>query len=98
MPVCVESKYLIGSRAMCSCTLLRISVMARCAATPSTCDKAKELSACTTVATPAAMARGVSNSLRCFIMTSSIRYLELAGRTRPTSRLTNIINIPRAKR
>jgi hypothetical protein len=97
-PVCVESKKRTGSRATCACTRLRISVMARCAATPSTCESANEVNACTAVAAPAASAMVVNSSARPFVMTSSMRYLELAGRTRPTSRLTSISAIPSASR
>src|SRR5215212_7769865 len=51
-PVCVESKKRMGRRATCACTLLRISVMARCAATPKTCESVNEVMACTTLAAP----------------------------------------------
>ena len=67
-----------------------MSVMARCAATPSTCDSANEVTAWTSVAAPAASASGISSSARPFPMTSSMRYLEEAGSTRPASRLTSI--------
>ena len=39
-PIFVESKYATGSRVTCCCTTFRISVIARCAATPNTWDKA----------------------------------------------------------
>ncbi len=57
-PVLVESKYLTGSRLTCACTALRMSVMARCAMTPNTCDSANEVPAWTSVATPTAAASG----------------------------------------
>ena len=38
-PVFVESKYETGSRSTCACTRFRISVIARCAATLTTCDE-----------------------------------------------------------
>ena len=74
-----------------------MSVIARCAATPSTCDSAKEVTAWTMVAAPAASASGISRSARPLPMTSSIRYLEVAGRTRPTSRLTSMSARPSAE-
>ena len=55
------------------------------------------MTACTSVAAPAATASGISRSARCFPMTSSIRYLEVAGSTRPESRLTSISARPSAK-
>ncbi len=97
-PVCVESKKRMGRRATCACTLLRISVMARCAATPKTCEIANDVTACTTVAAPAAIAMVESSSARCLMMTSSTRYFELAGSTKPTSRFTSISAIPNARR
>src|SRR5687767_12843445 len=97
-PVCVESKKRTGRRAMCACTLLRISVMARCAATPRTCESVNEVTACTTVAPPATSAMVASRSARCLPMTSSIRYFELAGSTSPASRLTSISVMPSASR
>ena len=48
MPVCVESKKRTGRRSTCACTRRRMSAIARCAATPSTCDSANEVAACTT--------------------------------------------------
>src|SRR5205823_9304783 len=45
IPVLVESKYRMGRRMTCASTSLRISVMARCAATPSTCEFMNEVTA-----------------------------------------------------
>ncbi len=75
-----------------------MSVIARCAATPSTCDNANDVTAWTMVAAPAANASGMSRSARPLPMTSSIRYLDVAGRTRPTTRLTSINARPSASR
>jgi hypothetical protein len=55
-PVFVESKYPTGSRSTCSCTLLRSSVMARCAAMLITCDRPNDVTACTAVASSTASA------------------------------------------
>src|SRR5205823_6319196 len=63
-----------------------MSVMARWAATPSTCDRANPVSACTSVAPPAASASGSSSSGWCCPMTRSITHLDDAGRTRPARR------------
>ncbi len=43
-----------------------MSVIARCAATPSTCDSRNDVIAWTIVAAPAATASGTSSSARCF--------------------------------
>src|SRR5687768_8997566 len=72
--------------------------MARCAATPKTCESVNDVTACTTVAAPATSASVISSSPRCLTMTSSIKYFELAGRTSPTRRLTSISAIPSASR
>ncbi len=52
-----------------------MSVIARCAAMPSTCESAKAVAACTSVAAPAASASGTSRSPRDFPITSSMRDL-----------------------
>ena len=75
-----------------------MSVMARCAATPSTCDSANDETACTSVATPAAAASGISRSARCFPMTSSMSHFDVAGSTRPAIRFTSIKARPRPSR
>ena len=75
-----------------------MSVMARCAATPSTCDSAKDVMAWTTVAAPAASASGSSISARRFPITSSMRNFEVAGSTSPDSRLTSISARPSVSR
>src|SRR5689334_14012289 len=75
-----------------------MSVIARCAATPSTCESANDVIACTTVATPAAIASGVSSSARCLPTTSSISDLDVHGRTRPERRLTSISRRPTERR
>ena len=67
----------------CACTRLRMSVIARCAATPSTCESAKPVAACTSVAAPAASASGQQQIAARLPITSSIRTFEVAGRTRP---------------
>jgi hypothetical protein len=87
MPVFVESKYEIGRRSTWACTRFRISVMARCAATLTTCERENDVDGLMSVATPAAMASGMSNSTRRFCSTSSMRNLADAGRTSPASRL-----------
>ena len=63
-----------------------MSVIAFCAATPSTCDSENDVIAWTSVAPPAASASGTSSSARCLPMTSSIRYFEVAGSTMPGQR------------
>ena len=73
-------------------TRLRMSVMARCAATPRICDRPKLVTAWTTVAAPAAIAIGISSSTRPLPITSSITYLDSSGSTMPASRL-NIIKV-----
>ena len=62
-----------------------MSVIARWAATPRTCDSANDVTACTSVAAPAASARGRAGPRCPCPITSSIRYLEVAGRTSPVS-------------
>ncbi len=64
-----------------------MSVMARCAATPRICESPKLVNACTIVAPPAARAIGTSSSCLPFPITSSMTYLESAGRTMPARRL-----------
>ena len=44
--------------------LMRMSAIARCAATPSTCDSENAVTASTSVAPPAANASGISSSAR----------------------------------
>lgn len=97
-PVCVESKYDTGSRTTCASTLRRMSVIACCAATPSTWERAKEVAASISVAAPAARASRGSRSWRCLMITSSIRNFEHAGRTSPATRLMSMRSRPRARR
>ena len=97
-PVLVESKKATGRRSTCSCTSRRISVIARCAAMPRTCESAKPVTACTSVAAPAASASGHSRSPRDLPITSSMRTLEVAGSTSPASRLIGIRDKPTARR
>ena len=73
-------------------TRLRMSVMARCAATPRICERPKLVIAWTTVAAPAASAIGISSSCRPLPITSSMTYLDSAGSTMPARRLI-IINV-----
>ncbi len=82
----------------CDWTTFRISVIARCPATPSTCESAKEVVDCTMVAIPAASAKVVSSSTRLLPITSSIRNLDVPGRTRPARRLINRSPKPSARR
>src|SRR6185503_18741154 len=77
---------------------LRISVIARWAATPSTCEFAKAVEASTTVAAPAARASVGSSSQCPWVMTSSIRYFVVVGRTKPDRRLISIRPRPSARR
>jgi ketosteroid isomerase-like protein len=77
---------------------LRISVMARCAATPRICELAKEVAASTTIAMPAAAASIGRMSHRPLVNTSSIRYLVVVGSTRPDRRLITIRSSPMASR
>ena len=98
MPVLVESKYRIGRRMTCASTSLRISVIARWAATPRTCEFRKAVAAPTSVAAPVARARRGSSSQWPLLMTSSIRYLVVVGRTRSDRRLMTISVRPRARR
>src|SRR6185436_1965453 len=72
--------------------------MARCAATPSTCERPNEVTAWTRVAAPAASASGTSICACCFPITSSIRYLEVAGRIMPAIRFTSMRQRPRMRR
>ena len=58
----------------------------------------ERVSASTMVAAPAARASGTRRSARCLPITSSMRYLEVVGRTRPASRLTSIRARPSASR
>ena len=97
-PLWVASNRLTGSRSTCSSIRRRMSVTARCAATPRSCDSANPLPACTTDAANAASASGVSRPYCRSTMTLSMRYLELAGRTRPASRLISISTRPMASR
>ena len=98
MPLFVESKYRIGRRITCASTSLRISVMARCAATPSTWELVNAVSASTVVARPAASASFGSRSQLPLLITSSIRYFVVVGSTRPDSRLISISTRPSASR
>src|SRR5262252_1924298 len=88
----------MGSREICACTFFRISVIARWAATPSTCDKLKEVIACTMVAPPAAKAIFQSRSVRPRPITTSIRYLVEAGKTSPMAWFTIIKTAPSSRR
>ena len=83
---------------MCSCTARRISVIAACAAMPRTCDSMYDVTACTTVAAPVTSAIGISSSVRPLVSTSSIRYFDEAGSTRPLRRLISITASPSASR
>src|SRR5689334_15126038 len=75
-----------------------MSVIARWAATPRTCESANDVIACTTVAMPAAIASGINRSARCLPTTSSISDLEVQGRTRPERRLTIMSRRPTERR
>jgi hypothetical protein len=79
-------------------TSFRISVMARWAATPSTCEFANAVPASTRVAAPVASASLGSRSQLPFEITSSIRYFVVVGSTRPDRRFTSINNSPNASR
>ena len=81
-----------------ACTRLRISVIARCAATPRICELRNDVTAWIAVATPPAIAIGSSSSWRPLPMTSSTRYFDEAGSTRPARRLISISTRPRASR
>ena len=83
---------------MCSWTARRISVIARCAATPSTWDSANDVTACTIVAAPAASAMGISSSCRPRPNTSSMSSFVVPGSTSPDKRLTNITPRPSPSR
>ncbi len=98
MPDLVESKYAMGSRRMCCSTRIRISVIARCAATPRICERANDVDAWISIAAIAAIARSGSSSCFPFPMTSSIRYFDDAGRTSPARRLTSISASPTESR
>lgn len=89
-PLWVASKKLTGRRSTRACTRRRSSVIARWAATEITWESVNELAACSSVATPTAIAIGVSRSRRCFPRTSSMMYLVEPGSTRPAKRLTSI--------
>ena len=75
-----------------------MSVIARCAATPRIWELANEVTASTIVAAPTAMASTGSRSQFCRPMTSSIMNFDVAGSTRPASRLITITTRPRARR
>ena len=79
---------------MCACTRLRMSVMARCAATPRICDSANPVIAVTTVAPAAASAIGTSRSDRPLPSTSSTIHLGANGRTSCDMRLTSMRTRP----
>ena len=72
MPVLVESKYEIGKRNTNAWMDLRISVMARWAATPRICDSPKEVRPEMTAATPTAAAMRPRRSARFCPTTSSM--------------------------
>ena len=76
-----------------------MSVIARCAATPRTCDSANDVTAWTT-RRGAGRQRQRHQQLGAVLArsTSSIRYFEVAGSTRPASRLTSISARPSASR
>ena len=75
-----------------------MSVIARCAATPSTCELANEVAVSTSVAAPAAIASFGSRSQLPLVITSSIRYLDVVGSTSPARRLITISPRPSASR
>ena len=77
---------------------MRISVMARCAATPSTCDNANPVPDWTSVAAAASSASGTRRSPRSRPMTSSTTYPDIQGITRPASRLISINTSPSPSR
>ena len=83
---------------MCASTRLRMSVMARWAATPSSSVNPNDEAACTRAAPATAAASRGSISARWFTITSSIRYFEVAGSTRLAIRLITINTIPNASR
>ncbi len=97
-PVLFASWKASGRRPTCSCTLIRISAMSFCAALETSCTRAKALRPCTTVAATTAPTSGSSRSTRRPPMTSSMRYLVEAGRTRPATRLTAMSTRARASR
>src|SRR5262245_23354857 len=82
----------------CASTSLRISVIARCAATPRTCELANAVPASTSVAAPVASASVGSRSQLPFVMTSSIKNFVVVGSTRPDSRLMSMRKRPRERR
>src|SRR3954471_9936406 len=79
-------------------TSLRISVIARCAATPSTWDRENDVMDSTSVAAPTASASRGSSSQCCFETTSSMKYFVEVGSTSPARRLTTINANPTASR
>jgi hypothetical protein len=83
---------------MRACTRLRMSVIARCAATPRICDRMKDVTAWTSVAAPAASAIGTSRSVRPFPTTSSSRYFGANGRIMPAIRLMSMSARPSESR
>ena len=88
----------IGRRPTCSCTRMRMSAISCCAALETSCTSAKEPRPWTTVAATTAPTRGSSSSTWRRPMTSSIRYLVEAGRTRPATRLTAMSTKATARR
>jgi hypothetical protein len=72
--------------------------MARWAATPSTWEFRNDVAALTSVAAPAAMASFGSRSQLCLVITSSIRYFVVVGRTKSDKRLMIISRSPNARR
>ena len=70
----------------CASTSLRMSVMARCAATPRICELANDVTVSTIVAAAVIIASFGSRSQCPWLMTLSMRYLVVAGRTSPARR------------
>jgi len=97
-PVLLASWNATGSRPTCSWTRTRMSAMSRWAAFETSCTRAKEPSPWTAVAPTTAPTRGSSSSTWRRPITSSMRYLVEAGRTRPATRLTAMSRRARARR
>ena len=97
-PTLAPSKYWSGKRPTCSWTRLRSSAMRRWAALESVCVRAKDVAACTRVASSTTATRGISRLTRCLPMTSSTRNFVDAGRTNPATRLMTMRTNPRASR
>src|ERR1700716_1281536 len=81
---------------MWACTCWRNSVIRRCAAFDNDCVSEKEVAPCTNVAANTTRTSGCSLSMRCLLMTVSIRNRLEYGNTKAATRLITISPKPSA--